>query len=56
MLDATYATTAELAVGDTIDVGGTDFEVVGIVTSTSSDADTAANVYIPLDVAQIDLG
>ena len=27
-------------------------EVVGIVASTSSDADTAANVYIPLDVAQ----
>ena len=32
--------------------GGTEMEVVGIVTSTSSEADTAANVYIPLDVAQ----
>jgi ABC-type antimicrobial peptide transport system permease subunit len=52
VLDATYATTAELAVGDTIDVGGQDFEVVGIVTSTSDEADTASNVYIPLDVAQ----
>ena len=52
VLDATYASTAELAVGDTIDVGGQEMEVVGIVASASSDADTAANVYIPLDVAQ----
>lgn len=52
VLDATYATTAELAVGDTINVGGQDFTVVGLVGSTSDDADTASNVYIPLDVAQ----
>ncbi|MDW4571270.1 ABC transporter permease [Microbacterium sp. M3] len=52
VLDATYATTAELAVGDTLDVGGQDFEIVGIVASTSEEADTAANVYIPLGVAQ----
>ena len=52
VLDATYATGAEIAVGDTIDVGGTEFEVVGTVTSTSADTETAANVYIPLDLAQ----
>jgi putative ABC transport system permease protein len=52
VLDANYATSAELAVGDTIDVGGTEFEIVGTVTSTSADAATAANVYIPLDLAQ----
>lgn len=52
VLDADYATSAELAVGDTIDVGGTEFEVVGTVTSTSADAATASNVYIPLDLAQ----
>jgi putative ABC transport system permease protein len=52
VLDATYATTSELAVGDTIDVGGTSFEIVGTVTSTSADAETAANVYVPLDLAQ----
>lgn len=52
VLDSTYATSSDLAVGDTINVGGTDLEIVGIVTSSSSDADTAANVYIPLDVAQ----
>ncbi|MEV4688901.1 ABC transporter permease [Microbacterium sp. LWH3-1.2] len=52
VLDATYASTAELAVGDTIDVGGQDFEIVGVVASTSDDADTASNVYIPLGVAQ----
>lgn len=52
VLDASYATSAELAVGDTIDVGGTEFEIVGTVTSTSADAATASNVYIPLDLAQ----
>ncbi len=52
VLDAGYATTSELAVGDTIDVGGTDVEIVGTVTSTSADAATASNVYIPLDLAQ----
>ena len=52
LVDATYAATSDLAVGGTIDVGGTDLEIVGIVSSTGSSADTAANVYIPLDVAQ----
>jgi len=52
VLDSAYATTAELAVGDSITVGGQVFEIVGIVSSTSADAETAANVYIPLDVAQ----
>ncbi|MET0734360.1 MAG: ABC transporter permease [Microbacterium sp.] len=52
VLDATYASTNELAVGDTIEVGGAEFEIVGLVASTSSDADTASDVYIPLEVAQ----
>lgn len=52
VLDATYAATEELAVGGTIELGGEAFEIVGIVSSTSSDADTASNAYIPLDVAQ----
>lgn len=52
MLDASYATSEELSVGDTIDVAGTSMQIVGIVASTSSDADTAAQVYLPLDVAQ----
>ncbi|WP_448002972.1 ABC transporter permease [Agromyces bauzanensis] len=52
VLDSTYATGADLTVGDTIDVGGTEFEVVGTVTSTSADAATASNVYLPLDLAQ----
>lgn len=52
VLDSAYATSAELAVGDTLNIGGSDFEVVGTVTSTSSDATTAANVYVPLGVAQ----
>ena len=52
LVDATYATTNEIAVGDTIDVAGSDVEVVGVVASTSDSADTAANVYLPLDTAQ----
>jgi ABC-type lipoprotein release transport system permease subunit len=52
VLDADYATSAELAVGDTIDIAGTSFEVVGTVASTASDGQSASNVFIPLDVAQ----
>ncbi|PCE15963.1 hypothetical protein AUC47_10640 [Microbacterium sp. SZ1] len=52
LVDASYAATNEIAVGDTIDVAGSDVEVVGIVSSTPDSADTAANVYLPLDTAQ----
>lgn len=52
LVDATYATTNSLTVGGTIDVGGTTMQIVGIVASASAEADTAANVYLPLDVAQ----
>ncbi|TFC48207.1 FtsX-like permease family protein [Cryobacterium sp. TMT1-21] len=52
VLDSSYATTASLATGDTVSIAGTDFTVVGLVTAATADADTAANVYIPLDVAQ----
>ena len=52
VLDQTYATSAELAVGDTLAIGGSDFTVVGIVASTSSDAATASDAYVPLDTAQ----
>lgn len=52
VLDAAYAQTAALSVGDTLDIGGEDFDVVGVVSSTSSSADTASQAYIPLDVAQ----
>ena len=52
VLDSSYATSAELAVGDTMTIGGADFEIIGLVASGSSDAATASNTYIPLDVAQ----
>src|SRR5690606_32436999 len=35
-----------------IDVAGSDVEVVGVVASTSDSADTAADVYLPLQTAQ----
>jgi ABC-type antimicrobial peptide transport system permease subunit len=49
VVDSSYATTASLSVGSTVDIGGTDFSVIGIVTT---DASTASDTYIPLDVAQ----
>jgi putative ABC transport system permease protein len=52
VLDADYATGEGLAVGDDLDLGGTTFEVVGTVASTSAEATTASNAYLPLDVAQ----
>ena len=52
LVDATYAASNSLTVGGTIDVSGTAMQIVGIVASASADADTAANVYLPLDVAQ----
>jgi ABC-type lipoprotein release transport system permease subunit len=52
VLDQTYATSADLATGDTLAIGGTDFTVIGVVASTSSDAATASDTYVPLDTAQ----
>ncbi|GAT75072.1 ABC transporter permease [Microbacterium hydrocarbonoxydans] len=52
LVDSTYAATEEIAVGDVIDVAGTEVDVVGILVSVSDTADTAADVYLPLDTAQ----
>ncbi|WP_407316588.1 ABC transporter permease [Isoptericola halotolerans] len=53
VLDSAYAETAEVAVGDTISVGGSDLEVVGTVTSTTGEGvATGSDVYVPLDLAQ----
>ncbi|MCP2264501.1 ABC transporter permease [Promicromonospora thailandica] len=53
VLDATYAEQQELAVGDTVTVGGEELEIVGTVTSTTGDGvATAADAYVPLATAQ----
>ncbi|PRZ06438.1 ABC-type lipoprotein release transport system permease subunit [Isoptericola sp. CG 20/1183] len=53
VLDATYAETAEITVGDTLSVGDSDLEVVGTVTSTTGDGvATSSDVYVPLVLAQ----
>jgi putative ABC transport system permease protein len=53
VVDATYAETNELAVGDTVSVGGTDVEIVGTVASSTGDGvATASDVYVPLALAQ----
>lgn len=50
MLDETYANSVTKTVGDTIEVGGAEFEVVGLV--STSEANAAADVFIPLVRAQ----
>ena len=52
ILDSGYAVTSALNVGDTVEIGGEEFDIIGTVTSTSSEATTASNTYIPLDTAQ----
>jgi putative ABC transport system permease protein len=52
VLDASYAKSESTAVGDTVDIGGTDFTVIGIVSSTGSASTTGSNTYIPLGTAQ----
>ncbi|WP_059013112.1 ABC transporter permease [Streptomyces specialis] len=50
VLDADWAASEELAVGDTVTLKGTDFEIVGLAAATTGDA--TADVYIPLGPAQ----
>lgn len=52
VLDESWAIAQDYAVGDTVEIAGTAFEVIGIVGSGSSEATSASNTYIPLDVAQ----
>jgi ABC-type lipoprotein release transport system permease subunit len=52
LLDAGYATSAEIAVGDSITIAETEFEVIGLISSTATTATTPSNVYIPISVAQ----
>jgi len=52
VLDAAYAKSESKAVGDTVAIGGEDFTVIGIVSSTGSSSTTGSNTYIPLDTAQ----
>lgn len=52
LVDATYASNNSLAVGGTVNLAGTDFTIVGLVTNSTSDSSTSSNVYIPLAVAQ----
>ncbi len=52
LVDSAYAATEDIAVGDSIDVAGSPVEVVGILSPTADSADTAADVYLPLDTAQ----
>jgi len=52
VLDSSYAKSESKAVGDTVEIGGEDFEVIGIVASTGSSSTTGSNTYVPLDTAQ----
>jgi putative ABC transport system permease protein len=50
VVDSGYAAQNKLATGGTIDVGGTDFRIIGVVTSPQSG--NPPDVYIPLAKAQ----
>lgn len=52
LVDESYASTAELKLGDTLSVGGTKVKIVGIIAATGDEADTAANVYLPIGTAR----
>ncbi|GGL03631.1 ABC-type antimicrobial peptide transport system permease subunit [Curtobacterium luteum] len=52
VLDSAYAKSEDKAVGDTLEIGGTKFTVIGIVASTGSSSTTGSNTYVPLDTAQ----
>lgn len=52
VVDASYAKSQSLTVGKTVKLGGKTFTVVGIVSASTSDGQSAADVYIPFDVAQ----
>ncbi|WIB59218.1 FtsX-like permease family protein [Curtobacterium sp. MCLR17_007] len=52
VLDAAYAKSESKTVGDTVSIGGKDFSVIGIVSSTGSASTTGSNTYVPLDTAQ----
>lgn len=52
VLDASYAKSESKAVGDTVEIGGKDFSVIGVVASTGSSSTTGSNTYVPLDTAQ----
>uniref|UniRef100_UPI003EE6E4F3 ABC transporter permease n=1 Tax=Curtobacterium flaccumfaciens TaxID=2035 RepID=UPI003EE6E4F3 len=52
VLDSSYAKSEDKTVGDTLEIGGTKFTVIGIVASTGSSSTTGSNTYVPLDTAQ----
>lgn len=52
LVDQTYATSNEISVGDAVAVGGTEVEIIGIVTSATDSADTAADLYLPIETAR----
>jgi ABC-type lipoprotein release transport system permease subunit len=49
LLDADYAASEELAVGDTLTIKGTDFDIIGLA---GAGGEAASDVYIPLKRAQ----
>jgi ABC-type antimicrobial peptide transport system permease subunit len=52
VLDSTYATTESLKLDGSITIAGKKFTIVGLVGPSAGAAETASNVYIPIDVAR----
>ena len=51
-MSETYAVSAELGVGDTVALGEGTLDIVGIVAASDGESETAADIFLPLDVAQ----
>jgi putative ABC transport system permease protein len=52
LVDSTYALAQKIDIGGTVAINGTDFIVIGIISSASASPETSSNLYIPLDQAQ----
>ncbi len=52
LVDASYAATKGIRIGDTLRMAGRAFEVVGVVTAPPASILGATNIYIPLNEAQ----
>ncbi|HEX3047083.1 MAG TPA: ABC transporter permease [Bacillota bacterium] len=52
LVDESYAQTKKIKVGDSLEIAGSNFQVVGVVSTPATNLLGATNIYIPLTKAQ----
>ncbi|MCL6592179.1 MAG: ABC transporter permease [Firmicutes bacterium] len=52
LVDESYAQTKKIKVGDSLEIAGSSFQVVGVVSTPATNLLGATNIYIPLEKAQ----